>query len=734
MKRCIGVIFAFFILLLGCTRSPGISPSPSLSPATSITAPANLPDPSEAAQVFLDAWRAEDYPTMYGLLTSISRDALSQQDFTSHYQGVAEEAVLSGVDYEIRSSFNDAEQAQVNYRVILHSALVGDIHADTHMNLSLENDQWRVQWDDTLVMPHLKGDNYLAMTREGYMPSRGNIYDRFGQPLVAQADATAIGLYPDQIDPTQEEALFAQLSELIGLQPEAIKAMYANYPPGAGWYLPLGEVPAEEIAQRYGALSELSGLVLEPYKARYYFNSGDASHLVGYMGSIPEGDLQAYQRKGYQAEDRVGLSGLELWGEPYLAGKRGGALYVLDAQGRPVTRLAESPAEPAEAIYTTIDRDFQEGVEQAIAGFRGAAVVLERDTGRVLAMASSPGFDPNAFEPVNFNSDKLLAELNNPDQPLFNRAAQGQYPLGSVFKIITMAAAMEQGGYTTRSTYYCDTVFNELAGLTLYDWTYEYKFPASGTLTLPGGLIRSCNPWFYHIGLDMFNRGLKTAVTDMGRGFGLGSQTGIQGVEEAAGQVPYPESEFDATNLSIGQGALLVTPLQVADFIAAIGNGGTLYRPQMIERIVPLEGEPSFIFKPEVRGSLPISAETLSAIQAAMQGVVSSTKPRGTAYHVFTGLDIPVAGKTGTAQTGLGAPHAWFAGYTSAGQSDKPDIALAVVLENTGEGSDYAAPVFRRIVELYYYGIPGKLYEWESFYNLTSTPSTDEVATPSPAP
>jgi penicillin-binding protein 2 len=113
---------------------------------------------------------------------------------------------------------------------------------------------------------------------------------------------------------------------------------------------------------------------------------------------------------------------------------------------------------------------------------------------------------------------------------------------------------------------------------------------------------------------------------------------------------------------------------------------------------------------------------------------VSSKNPRGTAYHVFTGLDIPIAGKTGTAQTGVGAPHAWFAGYTDAGQPDKPDIALAVVLENTGEGSDYAAPVFRRIVELYYYGIPGKLYEWESFYNLTSTPSTEETATPAPNP
>ncbi len=730
MKRGSWVILGLLFFFLGCTGSPGTTTAPASRP----TSPVDLPDASAAAREYLDAWVAEDYPGMYGRLTSNSQDALSQDDFVRHYQGVSNEAALSGVNYELLSSFNDAQAAQVNYRVILHSGLVGDIRADTHMNLSLEKGEWRVQWDDTLVLPQLKGENYLAMVREGYIPSRGNIYDRYGQALVAQADATAIGLYPDQIDPTTEDTLLAQLSDLTGLRADTIRAMYADYPPGAGWYLPLGEVPADVIAQRYDVLSGLSGLALQPYKARYYFDSGVAAHLMGYMGSIPEEELETYLRQGYQEDDRVGLSGIEAWGEAYLAGKRGGALYVLDAQGQPVTRLAEAPAEPAQAIYTTIDKDFQTAVEEAIAGFRGAIVVMERDSGRVLAMASSPGFDPNAFEPINFNSDMLLDELNNPDQPLFNRATQGQYPLGSVFKIITTAAAMEQGGYTASSTYYCDTVFKELSGVTLYDWTYEYKFPASGKLTLPGGLIRSCNPWFYHIGLDLFRRGLDKAITDMGQSFGLGKLTGIQGVEEAAGQIPYPESEADSTNLAIGQGAMLVTPLQVANFIAAIGNGGTLYRPQVIERVVPLDGEPTFAFKPEVLGMLPISSETLRVIQDGLLGVVKSTKPRGTAYHVFTGLDIPVAGKTGTAQTGVSAPHAWFAGYTFAEQADRPDIAVAVIVENIGEGSDYAAPIFRRIVELYFRGVPGKLYEWESIYNVTSTPSAEESAESTPSP
>ena len=399
---------------------------------------------------------------------------------------------------------------------------MGQVQADTAMNLSLEGGKWRVQWDNSLVLPQLKGSNYLSMDTQGYKPSRGNIYDRNGHALVAQADAVAIGLYPDQIDPAQAEFLYTQLSELTGLRGETIQAMHANFPAGAGWYLPLGEVTADEVTSRYEALNGLRGLSLSSYKSRYYFDGGVAAHVLGYMGEIPAEQQSEYLRQGYQIGDRIGLSGLEKWGESVLSGQRGGALYVRNSSGQPVTILAEKTAKPAQAIYTTLDRDFQEGVQQAISGFRAAVVVIERDTGRVLAMASSPDFDPNAFEPVNYNSGVLQANLDSPDQPLFNRASQGQYPLGSVFKIITMAAALESGEYSSGSTYYCGKTFTELQGVTLYDWTNDYDFPASGNLTLPGGLIRSCNPWFYHIGLDLFNRGMGNLVTEMAGGFGSG--------------------------------------------------------------------------------------------------------------------------------------------------------------------------------------------------------------------
>lgn len=742
MKVRLWIVVCLIILSPGCVPVPSTVSNPILSPEPTLNSllllHGDLPDANAVAKAYLEAWKGEDYIAMYSLLTSLSKDALSQEEFTEHYQSIIGEAALKGVDYEILSSLTNPDTAQVRYRVTLKSILVGDVVRDVVMNLRLEKDDWRVQWDDTLVLPELKGGNFLSMDRRGYTPARANIYDRNGKALVAQADATALGIYPDEVDPSQTEMLFARLAELTGYRVDTIQAMYENAPPGADWYLPLGEVSADQAAGKFEELTAFSGLVMQPYKSRYYFEGGIAPHVVGYVSAIQPEEVEAYRKLGYQPDDRVGRSGLEKWGEAYLAGQSGGALYVLNAQGQPVTRLSEVTSQPSQAIYTTLDREFQLAAQQAMSNFRGAIVVLERDTGRVLAMVSSPGFNPNAFEPININSDRLLSEINNdPDRPLVNRATQGQYPLGSVFKLVTMSAALDSGVYTPETTYQCGYTFDELEGATLYDWTYDYytrdgRTIPSGLLTLPEGLIRSCNPYFWHIGLDLYNRGKTTAVSDMARGFGLGKPTGIEGLEEEEGQVPDPVSQVDAVNLAIGQGELLVTPMQVATFVAAIGNGGTLYRPQVIEHVAAVADEPEINFQPQVASKLPLSQEDLRTIQEAMVGVIRNEKPRGTAWHRFTGLDIPVAGKTGTAQSGSDRPHAWFAGYTFAEREDKPDIAIAVLVENIGEGSDYAAPIFRRIVELYFSGQPQKLYWWESAYNIPVTP--EPQLTPTPAP
>lgn len=724
-------IILLMFLLVACGGQAD-QPTPSPQATSTLSQPGinttQAPDVNETVSAYLEAWENEDYAAMYQLLTPFSQDALSAEEFEQVYRSVAAEAALENLDTQILSSLTKTRTAQASYRVLLRSALVGDIERETMMNLSLEDGGWRVQWDTSLILPELTDGNMLRM--DYAIPSRANIYDNDGQALVAQADATALGLFPDQIDPDQEDTLLNELWRLTGIYPDTIRERYEDFPSGAGWYLPLMAVSADEVSQREGILSGLSGLVMQPFRSRYYFEGGIAPHVVGYVSAIPAEEVEEYKRLGYRQDERVGQAGLEKWGEEFLSGVRGGALYIVDSDGLVVTKLAETSPQPSQAIYTTLDKDLQLGVQQAINGYKGAAVVIELDTGRVLAMASSPGFDPNLFEPSNLNSGYEIGELFDPEEtPLLNRASQGQYPLGSVFKIITMAAALESGLYSVDTVYDCGQTFTEVQGITLYDWTYEKEVPASGPLTLSEGLMRSCNPYFYHIGRDLYLQGLQDAVPNMARAFGLSEATGIDQVAEEEGQVPDLENELDATNLATGQGALQVTPLQAANFIAAIGNGGTLYRPQVIEQITPPDGDPTYTFSPEVIGTLPISESTLLAIQEAMVSVVEN--PRGTAHRVFSNFPIDLAGKTGTAQDPPRDPHAWFGGYTYANREDKPDIAAIVILENSGEGSEIAAPVFKGILQQYFTDKRDP-FPWEILPGVWKTPTPEGTETPEP--
>ncbi len=705
------------------TDTPGGKPSPVITMI-------RPPDAEVTARVFLMAWQNEDYKTMHSMLTSASQAAVALDAFTKRYEDTANALTLNKLDFAVTNKQTNPETAEVDLQVTFHTNLLGDFERPINLPLQLEQGDWRVQWDDGLVLPELKGGNTLKLNVSG--DARGDIYDRYGDPIASEGDVFALGIIKTDMDSDQEASLLRVMARVTGLPAEWIKGMYDNDITYNGDYVPVAEVPKQIVLNNYDALSSLAGIGvrLNPYPgpARYYPSGGIAPHVTGYVQAVPAEQLNQLLREGFLLNDRVGQSGLEQWGEKYLVGKRAATLNLLNPQGGVIEQLKKVAGAPAQSITTTLDSNLQIEAQKAMAGFNGAIVVLERDTGRVLAMVSTPGFDPNAFEYTNPNSRYEVGDISS--GTLVDRAAGRGYPLGSVFKIITMSAALESGLFNTTQTLDCQYDYTEIPGVTLTDWTKAKGYKPSGILNLPEGLMRSCNPWFYHIGYTLYTQGHENDISNMARAFGLGSKTGIEGVAEEPGNIPDPTEPLDAAHIAIGQGTVLVNPLQVARFVAAVGNGGTLYQPQVIEKIATADGKVTQSFTPIKQGTLPVKPENLKVIQQAMRRVVSD--PRGTAVQVFRGFNFPIYGKTGTAQSDLDQPHAWFAAYSDANIEGLPDIAVAVVAEYGGEGSEIAAPIARRVLETYFLGRPRKTYPWESYIYVTSTPTP--LVTPTPAP
>jgi penicillin-binding protein 2 len=725
------------IIISGCT--PGSNPVtsffPTSTPLPTLPPPqvgiTSVPDVTPVMNTFLDALKKDDYASMYALLNQATQQSITQEDFITRYRDTLNTMSAVSLDYEVFTATTTPYIAQIPFRVTYHSTMAGDIERDMIAHLNLEGGQWRIQWDESLILPELAGGNRLMLDCKA--PARGDIFDRTGQPMVSTTEAVALGVNTGTVNFDRLFDLTYELGRLTGINPEALaNKILAS---GPGWYIPVGTTSTEEGIRVLSM--EFSGLETTPYTSRYYHNSGSASQTIGYTLSISPENIDSYKRLGYCGNERVGWIGVEKAEEDILAGEHGGTLTIVSPQGQIVTNLAQKEEKPSSDVYLTLDKNLQNYAEQALSGFTGAVVVIERDTGRVLALASSPGFDPNLFDALNRNNGEMVSELFvDPEQPMYNRATQGQYPLGSVFKVITFSAGLESGLYEPQTTYPCEYHFTEISGREMNDWTWDHcqsrvqrglfcntsDSQPSGLLTLSEGLMRSCNPYFWHIGLDLYRNNRGSDIANMARAFGLGSKTGIVGVEEEGGTILDAAGELEATNQAIGQGDVLVTPLQVARFMAAIGNGGTLYRPQLIEKIVGSDGTVTEEFSPEIVGTLPIQPNRLKALQDAMVSVIRNQ--RGTAFFRIGDMPIPAAGKTGTAESNIpGSPHAWFAGYTYGNYNGKSDIAVAVIVENQGEGSDYAAPIFRRVLESYFFGSPQVLYWFESGFGITRTPT-----------
>ena len=717
MKRFI-LLFVIFTFLLSACENTGLSsknPTPTVENTATLPSPMvsreELPDAEEAALSYLNLWSAEDYAGMYALLSQESQAAISQEDFTAIHKKTAIDVTMKTVSFTILSNLLSTDNAQVSYRVSYDTNLIGVLERETLMNLSLVEDRWLVHWDPSMILPELSDGNYLELVLT--IPTRGNIYSSDASnnyPLVAHDDAASLVVVPGRINDEQEDSLVALLAELTNQSEDAVRRKYAYAQPE--WSVTIGDISSEVAKENSARIDFYEGLYLRPFKSRFYYDNGIAPHVTGYMLSITAENQEHYQRLGYKVDETVGASGLELWGERYLAGTRGADLYVKNPEGRIVTKIASTEAKPAQSITTTIDSRLQYWLQRSMGDQVGAVVVMERDTGRVLAMVSNPTFDPNIFNPLIHTHYEVADLIQNVRQPLYNRATQGVYPPGSIFKVVSMVSALQTGVFTPDRVYNCDQQWTEYAGWVGKNWTLTWGFDADGPLTLVEGLMRSCNPWFWHIGLTLWNDGYTSSIPDEAINYGFGALTGIE-IEEVAGTVNYPDDAFEYFQMAIGQGTLQINALQAANLAAAIGNGGYLYRPTVVERISFMDEEPSYVFEPDLIRKVDTLPENLEAIQDGMIQVIRN--PRGTAAYQFERFSGNLAGKTGTAETSLGIPHAWFIGYTFNEDPEKPDIAIAVILEYAGEGSAMAAPLFRRAVSLYYSNAdePGVILPWE---------------------
>ena len=566
---------------------------------------------------------------------------------------------------------------------------------------------------------------------------RGIIYDRAGRMLVRNVPSFTLSLVPAGLPEDEDErrAMMERLAELLDMGPEGADELETRLAARlVNQYAPVRV--ADEVSRPAAFIIEeehlmLPGAVIEAVPVRQYVDGSLTAHVLGYMGHIPNNQIEAYRQRGYNLGDQVGLVGLEYTQEDLLAGVKGQKHIEVDAFEREVRVIASQPPGPGDNVVITLDLDLQQATENALrdgmaaAGSRvGVAIAMDPRTGEVLSFVSLPNFDNNLFS-GGISHENLVRLSSDPALPLVNHGVSGQYPPGSVFKIVPATAALQEGVIDRRTTFRCGGMLwlpnklfpNDPAQATPF---YCWRTAGHGNLTVQEAITQSCDIFFYLAtgGFGQFQGLGIERLAEYAGAYGFGAATGIELSGELSGLLPsdkwkrqnYGESWFtgDTYNASIGQGFILATPLQVLNATAAIANGGTLYRPQLVYQVIDPEGQVLHTLQPEPIRDIPVDDAHIQLVRQGMREAVT----RGTAYMMRI-PEVAVAGKTGSAEYaafdeegnllvdehGYLPTHAWF---TTFAPYEDPEIALVVFLEGGGEGSQTAVPVASRILRHYF--------------------------------
>ena len=532
--------------------------------------------------------------------------------------------------------------------------------------------------------------------------------DRRGRILVDNRPSFEVFLVPEDIGDMEKTAEF--LHRILKITPEEVgKRLEANKhrPP----FKPVriqSDVSRLHLALLETHKLDLPGLIVDVRPRRAYALRNMASHLLGYLGEIDGYELRQNRFREYQMGDFIGKYGVEQKWETFLNGIDGGRQVEVDAMGREIKVLQRVEPHPGNNVFLTIDLDLQMTCETLLHGKEGAIVAMNPQNGQILAMVSHPSFSPSLFA-EGINHDDWETLVQNPFHPLQNRAIQGQYAPGSVFKMITAAAGLEERVISPQEILSCRGSYR------FGNRTYRcWRKGGHGKVNLHRAIVESCDVFFYQVGQRL---GIDT-LAKYAKGFGLGKPTKISLNDEKPGLIPssewkkkvYDEAWYEGETLScaIGQGYILVTPLQLLNVISAIANEGVLYLPQLVERIEMANGELVKSYPPIPIGKIPLSQENLMIVREALYGVVNEAHGTGRIARI---KGVTVSGKTGTAQVislkedvaEEDTPyehrdHAWFVAYAP---TENPVISVAVLVEHGGHGASASAPIAKKVIQKY---------------------------------
>ncbi len=548
----------------------------------------------------------------------------------------------------------------------------------------------RVAW-----LQLVKGERYLWLSRTSHLrllplpAPRGIILDREGRILADNRATFSIGAIPANIKSLPE--LLDSLEKILPLDVDLIKGKIKNV---SNPFRPVTlkkNISLSEVTYLLEREEEFPGVVILTQPVRNYPHGKLVAHLLGYLGEVNKEELNSSLASKIELGDLVGKVGIEKVYNRYLQGEKGGKQLEVDAHGRELRTISCKDSLPGDNIYLTLDLKMQQIAEEELGERKGVVLIGDPYTGEILVLLSHPSFDPNLFvQGISLSvCDKLFSDSGN---PLENRAIRGEYFPGSSFKIIVAIAALEEGKATESTTFFCGGKL-QVGNRIFKCWKEE----GHGRLNLEKAIIHSCNVYFYQLGLKV---GVKDIIK-YAELFGLGQPTGIDLISEKKGFVPtlewkkknYGEIWYpgDTTNLSIGQGYILVTPLQMLGVINAIANGGNLLKPHLLKRVVDFEGKVIPLNSSQTIRKVSISSSTLKFLKRSLRGVVT----QGTGWRAENKV-VKISGKTGTAEVAWREePDNWFVGYAP---SENPSLSIVVLVEQREEERAIAPEIAGKIL------------------------------------